>query len=43
MGKAYEPKNRVLGGFISNWQLNGITTIRDGQPIHSVDQRGFGQ
>jgi hypothetical protein len=32
-GKAYEPKNRVLGGIIGNWQLNGITTVRDGQPI----------
>ncbi len=45
MGKAYEPKNHVLGGFISNWQLNGITTIRDGQPITpstSVDSANNG-
>jgi hypothetical protein len=44
-GKAYEPKNHVLGGFISNWQVNGITTIRDGQyftPATSVDSANNG-
>ncbi len=32
-GKHFDPKNRLLGGFIGDWQLNGITTIRDGQPF----------
>jgi hypothetical protein len=32
-GKAYDPKNRVLGTLIGNWQVNGIATLRDGQPF----------
>ncbi len=32
-GKQFAPKNRVLSGVIGDWQLNGITTIRDGQPF----------
>jgi hypothetical protein len=32
-GKPFEPKNRVLERIVGNWQVNGITTIRDGQPF----------
>jgi hypothetical protein len=32
-GKRFAPSNRVLGAVIGEWQLNGITTIRDGQPF----------
>ena len=32
-GKQFSPGNRVLRGVIGDWQLNGITTIRDGQPF----------
>jgi hypothetical protein len=32
-GKKFSPRNPVLGGVIGDWQLNGITTIRDGQPF----------
>ncbi len=32
-GKRFAPQNRVLAGVIGDWQLNGITTIRDGQPF----------
>ena len=35
-GKTFDFKNRVLGGVLGNWQLNGITTIRDGQPFTPV-------
>ncbi len=31
--KRFEPQNRVINGIIGDWQLNGITTIRDGQPF----------
>jgi hypothetical protein len=31
--KRFNPTNRVLAGVIGDWQLNGITTIRDGQPF----------
>jgi hypothetical protein len=31
-GKRFNPKNRGLGGLVGDWQINGITTIRDGQP-----------
>jgi len=32
-GKRFEPKNPIIEGIIGDWQLNGITTIRDGQPF----------
>ena len=32
-GKRFNPKNRIVSGVIGDWQLNGITTIRDGQPF----------
>ena len=32
-GKQFNPGNRVLARVIGDWQLNGITTIRDGQPF----------
>jgi hypothetical protein len=35
-GKRFSPGNRLLGGVIGDWQLNGITTIRDGQPFTPV-------
>jgi hypothetical protein len=32
-GKQFNPKNRIVAGVIGDWQLNGITTIRAGQPF----------
>jgi hypothetical protein len=32
-GKHFDPKNRLVGGLVGDWQVNGITTIRDGQPF----------
>jgi len=32
-GLRYAPGNRALSAIISNWQVNGITTIRDGHPF----------
>jgi hypothetical protein len=35
-GKPFNFKNRALAGIAGDWQLNGITTIRDGQPFTPV-------
>jgi outer membrane receptor protein involved in Fe transport len=32
-GRPLQPQNRVLEAVAGNWQVNGITTIRDGQPF----------
>jgi hypothetical protein len=32
-GRSYRPASKVLAGFIADWQLNGILTIRDGHPF----------
>jgi hypothetical protein len=32
-GLRFNPSNRVLSGIIGNWQVNGITTVRDGHPF----------
>ena len=29
----FDPSNRVLSTIVGNWQVNGITTIRDGHPF----------
>ena len=44
-GKPYAPGNAVLMGLIGDWQVNGITTIRDGQmftPTLSVNSANNG-
>jgi hypothetical protein len=33
MGQHLQPRNRVFEGIAGGWQVNGITTIRDGQPF----------
>ncbi len=35
-GKQFHVRNRVLAGMVGDWQLNGITTIRDGHPFTPV-------
>jgi len=32
-GRPFQPTNRVLEGIVGDWQVNGITTVRDGQPF----------
>ena len=32
-GRPFQPENRYLQGIAGDWQVNGITTIRDGQPF----------
>jgi hypothetical protein len=32
----YKVTNRVLAGIVGDWQLNGITTLRDGHPFTPV-------
>ena len=34
--KQFFPRNRFVAAVIGDWQLNGITTIRDGQPFTPV-------
>ncbi len=44
-GKQLQLKNRVLAGVLGDWQLNGITTIRDGQyftPVLNVSSANTG-
>jgi hypothetical protein len=41
-----KPTNKVVAGFIADWQLNGIVTIRDGHPftvVQSVSSANTGQ
>ena len=35
-GKQFKVSNPVLSGVVSDWQLNGISTIRDGHPFTPV-------
>ena len=45
-GKQFRVANPVLAGVVSDWQLNGITTIRDGHPftpLLSVSSANTGQ
>jgi hypothetical protein len=32
----YQVQNRLLAGIVGDWQLNGITTLRDGHPFTPV-------
>ena len=34
--KHFDPKNRIVAAALGEWQLNGITTIRQGQPFTPV-------
>jgi hypothetical protein len=38
-GKHFDISNTVLNGVLGNWQVNGITTVRTGQPF--TPQLGF--
>jgi hypothetical protein len=33
-GRKFDPQSRVLDAIIGNWQFNGITSIRSGQPYN---------